>query len=509
MENTKDNSLKKIVISCVCLVALVVAGVFAYLTATDTVENKFSVATELDIEVVEPNWNPDNAVDLLPTEEVAKDPAIHNKTDKDMWVFADVVIPTKDIVTAKTDGTKLPSGVTELFTFDANPGWTLADKIVNDDDTVTYRYIFDEAVAGNATTDSIFNSVKVCNYVDEQFDTQSAAKSIFINGYGIQKQGFDTPSDAYTNYFGEEPKTIIAQVIVNDDEIEAGDKLQIVDEKSSVITSNTTATEDDKATFEIVPVIPGNEYAVVIEGGNPSEDAVNGFVADEDVVELAASGEPVILGSLGGNTGTAFAVYSADDKSLNFYKREAVPSAGEQFEGKAATNVYVIDEENCDYSNFNQPWSSHDNDIKSVSVVDGGITPVTVNGWFTYIKADNFDIAQLNTSRVTDGFIGLFAECNNVKVLDLSAWDVSNINALEGMFLNCYALKTIYVSESWNNIYDNSDGGPFMFEAATSLVGGAGTSYLERFNAHLSCNGGQFAHIDGGTSNPGYFTLKP
>lgn len=37
----------------------------------------------------------------------------------------------------------------------------------------------------------------------------------------------------------------------------------------------------------------------------------------------------------------AFAVYSADDKSLSFYKRYGVPAAGEQFEGKTATNVYT------------------------------------------------------------------------------------------------------------------------------------------------------------------------
>ena len=37
----------------------------------------------------------------------------------------------------------------------------------------------------------------------------------------------------------------------------------------------------------------------------------------------------------------AFAVYSADDDSLNLYKRAAVPAAGEQFEGKTATEAYA------------------------------------------------------------------------------------------------------------------------------------------------------------------------
>ena len=120
------NAAKRAIVALLCLAALVIGGVFAYLTATDTAVNKLSLATKLDIEVVEPNWNPDNAVDLLPTEEVAKDPAIHNLTDKEMWVFADVVIPTKNIVVADETGHKQPQAVTDLFTYNENTAnWTL------------------------------------------------------------------------------------------------------------------------------------------------------------------------------------------------------------------------------------------------------------------------------------------------------------------------------------------------------------------------------------------------
>ena len=37
----------------------------------------------------------------------------------------------------------------------------------------------------------------------------------------------------------------------------------------------------------------------------------------------------------------AFAVYSADDNSLNFYKRSEVPNVGQVFEGRTATAVYT------------------------------------------------------------------------------------------------------------------------------------------------------------------------
>ena len=41
-----------------------------------------------------------------------------------------------------------------------------------------------------------------------------------------------------------------------------------------------------------------------------------------------------------------------------------------------------------------------------------------------------------------------------------------------------------------------------MFTGCTSLVGGQGTAYSP---SHVNSD---YAHIDGGTSNPGYFTAK-
>ena len=42
-----------------------------------------------------------------------------------------------------------------------------------------------------------------------------------------------------------------------------------------------------------------------------------------------------------------------------------------------------------------------------------------------------------------------------------------------------------------------------MFSGCTSLVGGSGTAYSVSHNDDAS-----YARIDGGTSNPGYFTYK-
>lgn len=93
----------------------------------------------------------------------------------------------------------------------------------------------------------------------------------------------------------------------------------------------------------------------------------------------------------------------------------------------------------------------------------------------------------------------MFWRCESAE-LDLSSFDTSNVTNVYWMFYDCLNLKTIYVSNKFNT--SNVTGAPRMFENATNLVGGAGTTY------NSSKVDKTYAHIDGGTSNPGYFTLK-
>jgi hypothetical protein len=69
------------------------------------------------------------------------------------------------------------------------------------------------------------------------------------------------------------------------------------------------------------------------------------------------------------------------------------------------------------------------------------------------------------------------------------------------MFYNCYNLRTIYVGSGWSTAAVT--GSANMFFNCTSLVGGQGTTWNESNPTDKT-----YAHIDGGTSNPGYFTAK-
>ena len=491
-----NNAAKRAIVALLCLAALAIGGVFAYLTATDTAVNKLSLATKLDIEVVEPNWNPDNAVDLLPTEEVAKDPAIHNKTDKEMWVFADVVIPTKNIVVADESGHKQPQAVTDLFTYDENAAyWTLQDTIM-EDDKVTYRYAYNQVLDGDATTPSIFDTIKVCNYVDEQIDTASAAQEIIINGYAIQKEGFDTYNDAFKAYFGE-PSITIPEIIVNDDAIENGESYELVRIYTDETASTSTATQDDQVTFEDVTVVKNTSYAVVPEGGDVETDSIVEFFTDKDVTDKVNNGEAVTLGEA---PGVAYAVYNSNDKSLNFYKKSSAPASTD------TETVYVIDETNTEK---NVPWGDHVSDIESVAVIDNGIQPTNISEWFAgCTNLTSVDVLKLDTSKLVTAE-SLFAACWSVDVLDISTWDVSNLKSAGFMFFEMFDLKTIYANHTWDTytLHNNES----LFHENQALVGGAGSAYKTYGAGQWDGEKyiyGTLAHIDGGTSNPGYFTAK-
>ena len=111
-------------------------------------------------------------------------------------------------------------------------------------------------------------------------------------------------------------------------------------------------------------------------------------------------------------------------------------------------------------------------------------------------KTTTIDLSNFNTSKVTD-MSYMFKE-SQVTTLDVSHFDTSKVTNMYSMFYANTNLKTIYASDKFNTDSVTNSGG--MFYSCTSLVGGSGTKYKSY------CTDKTYAHIDGGTSNPGYFT---
>ena len=109
------------------------------------------------------------------------------------------------------------------------------------------------------------------------------------------------------------------------------------------------------------------------------------------------------------------------------------------------------------------------------------------------------NLCRFNTSNVIDmGY--MFNNCKQLTSLNLSSFNTANVTNMSYMFQNCSSLVTIYAGDGWTT--DAVTSGSGMFTGCTSLVGGQGTTYDAN---HLNK---AYAHLDGGTSNPGYFSEK-
>ena len=132
------------------------------------------------------------------------------------------------------------------------------------------------------------------------------------------------------------------------------------------------------------------------------------------------------------------------------------------------------------------------------------VRPTSTCYWFKEMRRleSITGMNYLNTSEVTR-MDAMFNRCYKLKSLDLGSFNTSNVTDLTEMFRNCSALQTIYVGDGWRLSEMAQAISSDVFNGCTSLVGGMGTTYDAN---HVAAD---YAHIDGGPDNPGYFTAKP
>ncbi|MBQ3617216.1 MAG: BspA family leucine-rich repeat surface protein [Bacteroidales bacterium] len=110
------------------------------------------------------------------------------------------------------------------------------------------------------------------------------------------------------------------------------------------------------------------------------------------------------------------------------------------------------------------------------------------------IDLSYFDIG----TNITD-MSQMFYNCNTITTLDLSKFNTNNVTDMSAMFYYCNNLTTILVDQ---NKWKTNDGTntSAMFSGCINLIGNNGTQYDD------SQTSGDYAHIDEGQDNPGYFT---
>ena len=96
---------------------------------------------------------------------------------------------------------------------------------------------------------------------------------------------------------------------------------------------------------------------------------------------------------------------------------------------------------------------------------------------------------------------GMFEYCGKLTELDLTTFDTKNVTNMGYMFLDDTSLVTVYATDKFvvDQVVEDGENS-LPFRSNSSIVGGLGSTYQGR--------GKTYAHIDGGSENPGYFTDK-
>ena len=195
--------------------------------------------------------------------------------------------------------------------------------------------------------------------------------------------------------------------------------------------------------------------------------------------------------------------YLSTITGLNKFDTKNVTNMQAMFFGASSLTSYDISTFNTSkVTNMSQMFAGGNEKVISLDLSNFDTKNVTD---MSYMFAGgrglkSLNISSFDTTNVTD-MSGMFSGVENIETLDISSFNTSSITNMSGMFKGDKKMKTIYVSNDFVSKGTDSTNMSFkMFYNCTNLIGGAGTTYnLSRIDIN-------YAHIDGGPSNPGYFT---
>ena len=201
MKKTQKSNLKRIVLAVIgfaVVLAMAITGTALYLTDNDSATNTVTVG-DVKVDLTEPNW--EDTEDVVPNQELAKDPQVTNTGVNDAIVFLTLQVPVANITVTADDGTKGAKANSELFWFkDSTDG---ASVHANNFDsnwahletrdtganlngaTRTYVFAYKTPVAKDQTTTPLFDKIQVKNFIENEI-AAGATEQIELKSYAIQ-----------------------------------------------------------------------------------------------------------------------------------------------------------------------------------------------------------------------------------------------------------------------------------------------------------------------------------
>lgn len=202
------------VLALVLVIAMSVAGTYAYLTSADKVVNTFTVG-DVQIKLDEAKANPDgslvqgadrvkaNSYKLLPGHNYNKDPMVTVLKGSESSYVKMTVTFTK---ASELDAIFAPDGadMTSIFNGYDRANWiymgNTEDASAN---TRTYEFWYKDTVAApdaDVALDALFDSITVPGGIKNDQLKTIEGMTITVNAYAIQADGFTDAADAWSHF---------------------------------------------------------------------------------------------------------------------------------------------------------------------------------------------------------------------------------------------------------------------------------------------------------------------
>ena len=189
------------------------SSIMAYFTSTDETTNRF-VGSRFDITLTETKWDAKKGSEVIPGDEIEKNPQVINNERTDAYIFLRVTVPGAEMLVDNNNGTAKESTkkIVPLYKFIAgsevnsfysddqsvNSPWkAVTEQPVYDSDNKQYIYVYyystgtDEQelrpLKKGETTEALFDKLQLWNF-NEEFDPTGThlSQNVRVEALGIQ-----------------------------------------------------------------------------------------------------------------------------------------------------------------------------------------------------------------------------------------------------------------------------------------------------------------------------------
>lgn len=389
--------------------ALAIGGTMAYLTDSETADNVFTLGS-VKIDLEEPHY-PGNGsaevTDIVPNEEVQKDPLVKNTGDNDAIVFLKMTVPVETVQAVDDDGTKHESAPSELFFFKTgalgegftdhtnkfNEKWErLEDKETGADlagTERTYVFAYKTKLAPGASTDALFDKIQLKNYAEGYID--GSVENIKIDTYAIQADNLivsQAKADP-DNLTPDSEKAIYDLFMKQNPEINTNGSTKDAENNNALNLKGDPRTTQDNVTLSIniavdnTKLITGNTAQASAAVDTTMEEQGYTFASsDESVAKVDAATGKITAIAPGKATITATSKAKKNDTAATASVDITVEDAVSVSMGMPKKKLQVGDTVNAAIqvnatTEYTVVYSSSD---ESVATVDSGSGKVTAVG---------------------------------------------------------------------------------------------------------------------------------